>query len=35
MIYAKSIIINRLTYLKNYDNQFKINISNDYPEHFK
>ena len=34
MIYAKSIIINRLTYLKNYENDFKINTSIDYPEHY-
>lgn len=32
MISSKSIIINRLSYLKNYD--FKIKISNNYPDHY-
>ena len=32
MISAKSIIINRLSYLKNYN--FKITTSEDYPEHY-
>ena len=32
MIYSKSIIINRLSYLKNYD--FDVKTSTDYPEHY-
>ena len=32
MISAKSIIINRLSYLKNYN--FKITTSENYPEHY-
>ena len=32
MIYSKSIIINRLSYLKNYS--LEIKTSNEYPEHY-
>lgn len=32
MIYSKSIIINRLSYLENYN--FEIRTSNEYPEHY-
>lgn len=32
MIYSKSIIINRLSYLQNYD--FYVKTSTDYPEHY-